>query len=130
MADGPDDRVTGTPETDANEVPEIYMIVNGEKFPRPGLETYFAEAKPSGESRCSCDSVGGIYCSCNKVTVCSCVPVCTCQAACTCVGACKCVAHRRCQCVGHRTCQCVGHRSPGSRGSGGSVVGCRCAPVH
>lgn len=105
MLDKPNDTLASVSTPTADKMPEIYMIINGEKFPRPGLETFFAETKPSSTTThgCSCDPVAGVYCSCNKVNQCTCVPVCTCQAV----------------------CGCVGHQS------GGSVrTGCRCAPVH
>ena len=111
MADKPDDRLkSGTlPEDDGDSEPRIYVVVDQRKMPRPGLETFFAQADSDGappESGCSCDPVGVPYCSCNKV--------------CTCVPVCACVSHKK------PVCSCVGHtRSGGSYGGG-----CRCAPVH
>jgi hypothetical protein len=109
MPNNPDDRLK---PKDGLEImrPEIYTIIDGKKFPRPGLETVFAEPEdyqpPKNKTT---EVVGGSYCSCNKV--CSCVPV---------------RAQRpQCGCVGHSGCSCVGH----SQG-GGVVTGCRCAPVH
>jgi len=128
----PNDRPKAASSEGGQADPKIYIIVDGKKFLRPGLETYFA--RPGGNipsdgsdkaknqvadrSPCSCDQVvGGAYCSCNKV--CRCVP------ACSCVGhkSCSCVGHKSCSCVGHTSCSCVGHSS-------GRVTGCRCAPVH
>ncbi len=61
----------------ADEDPRIFVVVDGRKFPRPALETFFArplEERPAG---CSCHPVVGIYCKCNKVYVgapaCGCV---------------------------------------------------------
>jgi hypothetical protein len=118
----------------ANE-PRIYAIAGGERFPRPALETFFAQDRSSvnagARPGCGCDPVAKVYCSCNKVHRCECVAHTTCPCvahpACGCVGhtACPCVAHSACGCVGH-TCGCVGHYS----GGGGVIVGCRCAPVH
>jgi len=115
MADKPDDRLkSNTQQNDDDIEPKIYIIVNDKKLPRPGLETFFAQAKIDSENsqqKSVCDPVGGTYCSCNKV--CSCVPVC------------GCVGNNVCSCV--PVCSCVGHTAP-SRG--GSYGGCRCAPVH
>lgn len=117
----PDDRPgAGVGNPPAGAAPAIYVIVDGKKFLRPGLETMFARPAAKGEKGrpprtssqvpdgCSCNPVGGSYCSCNKV--------------CTCVPACGCAGHRTCGCVSHRSCTCAG------RSSGG--YGCRCAPVH
>lgn len=116
MADKPNDRPKPIPLNKKMEEPKIFVIIDGKKFPRPGLETFFAgSGKIEGKNEndqsrvdgCASHLIGGGYCSCNKVTSCSCVPVCSCQSVCT--------------CVGHRRCSCVGHISSG---------GCRCAPVH
>lgn len=137
MADPPNDRQAPSGGGDA---PRLYLVVKGVKFPRPGLETYFAQSGTGppptrADPHCSCDQVAGVYCSCNKV--CRCVPACSCvgyvncgcvgHVGCGCVGhaSCPCVSHTSCGCVGHTGCGCVGHRSGGSR-----VTGCRCAPVH
>ena len=117
MTDKPDDRPKKEESGPSFEEPEIYLIISGKKFPRPGLETYFADTKPGSSGTCGCAPVVGMFCSCNKVRKCSCVPVCTCQAAC------GCVAHK-CSCVDHQGCSCDSHQS------GGTVTGCRCAPVH
>jgi hypothetical protein len=83
--------------------PKIYLVVNNQKFLRPGLETYYA--KPGTQSKtpsnCSCNPVIGTYCTCNKV--CTCNPQCSCQ--------------------GHTTCSCV------SRSSKGGTY-CSCVPVY
>ena len=123
MPDAPDDRTPPKP-ADAGEPPRLYVVVKGVKFPRPGLETYFAQSGGGPEPArrdpvCSCNPVVGVYCSCNKV--CTCVPVCGCAGH----RSCGCVGHTSCGCVGH-TCSCVGHSSGRSYGGGG----CRCAPVH
>jgi hypothetical protein len=99
MTERPNDRprVSG-----ADLEPRIFVIVDGKKFPRPGLETFFASPETDqtgGKPRqdgCSCHPVGGVICTCMKV----------------------------CRCVGHTSCSCVSHRS------GGGGYGCRCAPVH
>ena len=106
MTERPNDRPQ-VPEQPAPEDPKLYVVINGQKFLRPGLETFFAQPgkEKTEKPGCSCDPVVGAYCSCNKV--CRCVPA--------------------CGCVAHTSCSCVGHRSGRSGGGGG---GCRCAPVH
>ena len=102
MAKKPDDRPKEQPENNSEEEPKIYMILNGKKFPRPGLETFFADNSkvPSRDRKdgCSCHPVVGTYCKCNKVSVCT----------------------------------CAGFMESSSSSSGGSSGGggCRCAPVH
>jgi len=100
MAEKPNDRPKTKIDKKDESEPKIYIIVDGQKFPRPGLETFFAEPEEGQTERdrqgCSCHPVVGAYCSCNKV--CTCVPV----------------------------CSCVGHSSSSTRGG----YGCRCAPVH
>jgi hypothetical protein len=117
MSDRPNDRIpTEAPDGDDPE-PRVYLVVGGEKFGRPGLETFYAPA-PGGSnslastSSCSCDAVAGTYCSCNKV--------CTCNLVCT--------------CDGHKPppgCSCVGYQSYGG-GIGGCSCNkvCSCVPVH
>ena len=83
--DKPNDRPDANSGGQSDADPKIYVVVNGKQFPRPALETMFAEAKPGkADSGCSCHPVVGVYCSCNKV----------------------------CSCVG-QTCSCVGHSSGG-----------------
>lgn len=113
MSQAPRDRPDPGEGTNDPPRPEIYVIVGKNQFPRPALETFFADAGQLGATNdvskrqgCSCDLVGGIFCECNKVSTCGCVPVCTCQAV--------------------STCSCVGHINR----SGGGGYGCRCAPVH
>jgi hypothetical protein len=105
MADAPNDRAKSGSPGEAD--PRIFVVVNGQRFPRPSLETFFAEVVPSEaperQGGCTCYPVVGIVCTCKRI--------------CTCVG--------HCSCVGHSSCSCVGHSSGG--GGGG---GCRCAPVH
>ena len=103
MSDKPEDRLIEGTAASGDEDPKIFVVVNGKRFPRPALETYFAAVSDdySKPNSCGCHPVVGSFCSCNKV--CNCIPV--------------------CGCVGHTTCSCVGHTSR----SGG---GCRCAPVH
>ena len=105
MPEPPDDRRLPEP-ADGDQVPLLFAVVDGKKFPRPALTTYFVDPATSDSRRgqagpqstgCACDPVGGTYCSCNKV--CRCVPA----------------------------CSCVGHSGSGGGGGGG---GCRCAPVH
>ena len=116
MADKkPNDRLKSSlPPTDNQEAdPKIYLVVDNRKMPRPGLETFFAEARGKAENSrpgCTCDPVGATFCSCNKV--------------CTCVPVCSCVGNKVCGCV--PACGCVGHTSSGGSYGGG----CRCAPVH
>jgi len=110
--DKPDDRPKQTTSHGDLEDAQIFIVVNGQKFPKPGLETFFVQSGVGKDSQCTCNPVAGVFCSCNKV--------------CTCVPVCGCVGHTTCSCVGHTTCGCVGHVS----GGGGVVTGCRCAPVH
>ena len=104
----PDDRIDGDAFATSTADPKIFVVVDGRRFPRPGLETYFASAQdgPCREHHDTGTSQAaiGTYCSCNKV--CSCVPV--------------------CGCVGYKACGCVGHISH----CYGGGYGCRCAPVH
>jgi len=108
MPDKPDDRPKASP-TPADADPRVFVVVDGRRLPRPGLETFFARGVEKTQERavgvvCTCDAVRYSYCSCNKV--------------CRCVPACGCVAHVSCGCDSHYS------------GGGGRVVGCRCAPVH
>ena len=60
--------------------PKLFAVVDDKKFPRPALETYFADNSQNPiatDNRCSCNPVGGVYCQCNKVRVCSCVGCCS-----------------------------------------------------
>ena len=112
MTDRPNDRPSAGNAAPDDPEPRLTVIIDGREFPRPGLETFFAESGREGQEAepqqrregCSCHPVAGVYCSCNKV--CTCIPV--------------------CGCVGHVSCSCDSHRSRG----GGTVYGCRCAPVH
>jgi hypothetical protein len=59
--------------------PKIFLVVNNQKFLRPGLETYYAKpGTKTTTSSCSCNPVIGTYCTCNKV--CTCNP----QSSCSC----------------------------------------------
>ena len=118
MANKPNDRPAPNPPQPGDDAPKIFAVVNGKKFPRPALETFFAQSAP-GQSKTtqgdsSCNPVAATYCSCNKV--------------CTCEGVCSCVGHRSCSCDSHTSraagCSCNSHSS------GGGSYGCRCAPVH
>ena len=101
MSDKPNDRPKSQANKNGESEPAIYQIIDGKKFIKPGLETYFA-GEGEGESGgnkiaggCSCHPVKETYCACNKVT----------------------------------TCTCFRHES--NSGGGGSYGGrvCRCAPV-
>ena len=100
--DKPNDRILSNRLLDDEDSdPKIYLIINNEKFLRPGLETYYAQrSNATTNSSCSCDPVMGAYCECNMV--------CTCNPQCSCNG---------------QGCSCNSHRS-----SGGSY--CSCVPVH
>ena len=116
MADKPNDRLKDVqPPAEPSETePKIYLIVDHQKMPRPGLETFFSQVQGGTEAPkpgCSCDAVGAAFCSCNKV--------------CTCAPVCSCVGNKVCGCV--PACSCVGHTRSGGSSYGG---GCRCAPVH
>jgi hypothetical protein len=104
----PNDRPAVTKHTTAN--PRIFLVVRGEAFPRPGLESYFVDHGSTTTENAGSRRSTGVYCSCDKVSKCSCVPACTCEGVCS--------------CVGHSVCSCNSHSS-----SGGGY-GCRCAPVH
>ena len=88
MPDKPNDRVpNNAPEGDVPD-PKVFFVVDGKKLGRPSLETYYARAQAKDLSGvtavCSCDTVAGTYCSCDKV--CSCNLVCSCESVCSCVG--------------------------------------------
>ena len=75
-SDRPDAKSSGQGDVD----PRIYVVVKGKQFPRPALETMFAEAKPGVVNKgCSCDPVVGVYCQCNKVAVPAAAPSCGCD---------------------------------------------------
>jgi hypothetical protein len=107
MQDKPNDRPQAQPADQPDMEPKLFAVVDGEKFPRPALETMFADSEGAGVGAvthtggCSCNPV--VYCACNKVASTKAVPT--------------------CNCVGHTTCSCVGD-------SGGAAYGCQCAPVH
>jgi hypothetical protein len=118
MPDKPNDRLPAVaPVGDAPD-PKVYFVVDGQKFGRPSLETYYARTQEQGAtdqlSVCSCNTVAGTFCSCNKV--CSCNLVCTCESVCSCQSA----------------CSCVGYKASGT--GGGSYCSCNkvctCVPVH
>ena len=107
MKDQPNDRPQAQPAEQPDIEPKLFAVVDGEKFPRPALQTMFADSAGAGGGTqvvggCSCNPV--VYCSCNKVASTTAVPTCS--------------------CVGHTACSCVGNSS------GGSAYGCQCAPVH
>lgn len=120
MADKPNDRVPeNAPEGDLPD-PKVFFVVDGKKFSRPSLETYYAKTEdrqPTDRtSVCSCNAVTGTYCSCNQVCTCNLVSVCSCQSVCACVG---------------DTCACVGntYQGVGSTYCSCNQV-CTCVPVH
>ena len=120
MAKQPNDRLTDISAQDDEFEPRIYTIVSGNKFIKPSLETFYAKTQESHHelgSVCSCNTVEGTYCSCNKV--------CTCNLVCTCEG------YSSCSCVGN-TCSCVGYqsRSTGSSSYCSCNQVCSCVPVH
>ncbi len=82
--------------------PRLYVVVDGEKFPRPGLETVFVDAKPGQKG----EALVTAGCACKPVAI----PVCACLKVCQCVPVCSCVGH--------------------TRSTGTTTYGCRCAPVH
>lgn len=141
MAQKPNDRPQELSiETDETD-PKIFVVVGDEKFPRPGLETFFAKTstgpsdlQSSGEGTpsprqvaCSCEPVATTYCACNKVSQCSCVPVCTCEAV---DSGCGCVAY---------TPKTASEPGSGSQAGSSSSTSssycscnrvCSCVPVH
>ena len=101
--DRPNDRLKTPSAAEGEEAdPKIYLVVNNDKFMRPGLETFFAVPGSKTTADCTCNPVVGVYCSCNKV--CTCNPQCSCQAV--------------------KSCSCVGY----TKGGGGRY--CSCVPVH
>jgi len=109
MADKPDDRIPAVaPEGDAPE-PKVYFVVDGQKFGRPSLETYYARTQKSHATDqmnvCSCNTVAGTFCSCNKV--CSCNLVCTCESVCSCVGYTARTTGGGSYCSCNQVCSCV-----------------------
>jgi hypothetical protein len=116
MAKKPNDRISDSaPQGDLPD-PKVFFVVDGKKFSRPSLETYYAKADDKQldqqTSVCSCNTVTGTYCSCNKV--CTCNLVCTCQAMCSCQSVCSCVGYTTSS--GGTSCSC-------------NKV-CSCVPVH
>jgi hypothetical protein len=103
MAESPNDRPAAM-QSASEADPRVYIVVDGKKFPRPGLETLLAEAKAPQEGTCSCHPVVAVICTCNKVRVK------------------RKVAPPPCACDSHVSCSCHAHTV--RRG------GCRCAPVH
>lgn len=105
MATKPDDRLKKPAPQADDPTPRVYLVVSGEKFVKPSLETYYASTpkSKSGAAVCSCHPVAGTYCSCNKV--------CTCNLVCTCQGYSKCSCHRytssRRICTCDKVCTCV-----------------------
>lgn len=102
--DKPNDRPQAQTAGQLDVDPKLFAVVNGEKFPRPALETMFVDS-----GGVSTEQVGG--CSCNPVVYCSCNKVAKVEPACS--------------CVGHVSCSCDSHSS-----GGGVTYGCQCAPVH
>ncbi len=138
MPEKPNDRPKKNKAGSRGDDPKIYLIVDGRKFPRPGLETLFAEYSPEADE--TTEVKIETYCVCNKV--------CTCDSVCTCdtvgskeetvverkvrysareqervAAANRRVRRSKCYCV--EFCLCDSHSS--CYGGGG---GCRCAPVH
>lgn len=113
-ADRPIDRIPDDAPPGDLPDPRVFLVADGRKFVRPSLETYYSEAAdkpaPGQTTVCSCNTVTGTYCSCNKV--CSCNLVCTCQSM----------------------CGCVGYSPPSKGGGGGGYCSCNkvcsCVPVH
>jgi hypothetical protein len=109
LARPPNDRVTAPAPAADVPAPKVYFVVGERSFGRPSLETYYARTPDrKNRSTCSCDTVAGTYCSCNKV--------CTCNLVCSC----------------ESVCSCVGYRS--RSGGGGTYCSCNkvctCVPVH
>jgi hypothetical protein len=107
MPNRPHDRPTATrPAGGAADDPRVYVVIDGQRFPKPGLETVFVDTPADAQvlaSGCACKPVAIPICACIKVSLS--VPVCS--------------------CVGHPPCQCVGN-TVGTT----TTYGCRCAPVH
>lgn len=76
----PDDRPDHRPESvpvPAGEDPRITAVIGADRFPRPGLMTWFAEPVSGGgspdRSQDGSQAVGCHVCTCNRVRVCTCV---------------------------------------------------------
>lgn len=125
MAKPPDDRPSSTLREGDIPDPKLYFVLDGKQFVRPSLETYYADTDPRTTNKgahgtqCSCNTVEGTYCSCNKV--CSCNLVCSCESVCSCEG------YSPCSCVGYQSCSCDNYYG-GSSCSCNKV--CTCVPVH
>lgn len=112
MPDKPNDRPANVAPKADDPAPRIYLVIGDKQFVRPSLETYYARTPQApASSTCSCNTVAGTFCSCNKV--CTCNLVCSCQ--------------------GHGVCQ---HSVPryGGGGGGGTYCSCNrvctCVPVY
>ncbi|HNY30147.1 MAG TPA: hypothetical protein PKO15_04590 [Fibrobacteria bacterium] len=124
MSETPNDRpLPGAPPGDDPD-PRIFLYVDGQRFHRPSLETFYARpeggqdgSKRSSPTSCSCNTVSGSYCSCNKV--------CTCNSVASGSSGSSSSESREEESHGHRpSCSCVGYSS------GGGHRVCSCVPVH
>lgn len=131
------DRIAGGEDFGILPKPQVEIIVDGNRIFKPGMKTVFVENDTEVSIGSKPVILGGEYCSCNTVAVCTCNAVCTCQAVCTCESVCQCVGYVACSCEQYCTCDqvcscenvcsCVNHTS----GSGGTCAGpCLCVPVH
>ena len=136
----PDDRLTSEEAEKKLPKPEVYIVRNGDAVFKPGLKSWFVEARGnSGSGEQSGNqtedsetsvSVGGTVCTCNKV--CTCEAVCTCQnhKICTCNKVCTCQSHQTCTC--NKVCSCLTYRvcSCNSQTRCTCNPYCTCHPVH
>lgn len=130
--------------------PEVKIILNGNSLYKPGMKAYFVENDSESASINTAhnkNTVGGVYCSCNKVEVgnahveCSCDAVCTCHAVATCScnanvsttkqTVCSCNPYNSCP----ANCSCNAYTATTTKGGGGGIwvpcTGpCSCVPVH
>lgn len=79
MAEKPNDRPRAQAPGRSGVEPRLYVVIDGKRFPRPGLETVFVDTPPDRTvvaGGCACKPVAIPICACIKV--CQCVPVCSC----------------------------------------------------
>ncbi len=95
----PDDRISSADAESKLPQPEVHIVRNGEAVFKPGMKTWFVEAREDGSSETagvvhgqSGVVVGGTVCTCNLICTCNTQRhTCTCQSTgggrqvCTCI---------------------------------------------
>lgn len=79
----PDDRLSSKDAEKKLPQPEVYIVRNGEAVFKPGMKTWFVEAREGEDAERS----GVVYGQSGVVvggTVCSCNLICTCNSQCSC----------------------------------------------